>query len=508
MRKIIILVSILVFLPSLVIAGCTPGGNFLCCSSPSHCSDNTILKLDGNFQVADENNDGLFDPGENLKITFGTVLPSCVNSVDFLKIRVGLYDNDGNLLKNKTALYSTNGNGTNLIEYMAEIKVPEDLRTPRIQVELIANATAVHGSTAAKENVSEAFDSCVVETLKKANLEELPLNQATINDLKNTRDSETLPYVINTQEIYINRYLFTLNSGAGHPYWDFSAYDLAKCLYNWDKCMRSSTTECICCSSHLGGHYGVEANGEWRKFYTTSHGIKPYFKDLYYTGYKNYFNIFWSVSYELSVNKKLVVNCSLNDRQSCSSEHPSNIKGGCTIENPQYDFEKSNIVKCVVYNPENPVLNTTKVSEFKPIDFRTWLGIPFGQTFTIGLKTYIPIYIQNLGLLSDKYKINYEIISGPNFIFLELPNNSTESIKTNEINSLNLRVTLFSTNSVTIRFCANSTFHEQFCSYDNNIEQTCCQTVEIKGGLTSLPDITIMQIIQLLIISSIILLKI
>jgi hypothetical protein len=508
MNKIIILISILMFLPSVVYAGCTPGEGYLCC--PSHCPKYDILTLQGTLNVIDENNNGLFDPGEKLTVIFGTVLPSCSDSVDFLNVQIGLYDNtNGNLLRNKTALYSTNGVGSNDIEYVAEIRVPEDIDTPKIEIKLTAKATAVHGSTAAKDRtppVQEAFDSCVSEVLIQDNsLKELPLDQATIDYLKNTRDVHNLDHTINTEEIYINQYKFTLWAGSGHPFWDVSAYDLAKCLFNWEKCARRTNTECICCSN-IGGHYGVEARFEQSKIYSTSQ-IKPHFKSLYYTGDENYFNIFWSAAYDYPSNAKLAVTCTLNNQQSCNSEHLSGLNGGCTITNPTYNFKETNTLNCTAYNPRYPTLRSTNISEFRAVDFKIWSGISFGQAFTVGQLSTLPINIQNLGLLTDKYEVNSEILSGSETSYFELPNNYiTEEAKTNEIKTINAKLTLLSTNGVSIKFCANSTVHRPYCSYNNNEQEKCCQTIQIKGGLASLQDMTIMHVMLLLLISTFILL--
>lgn len=503
-KETFLLLTLLIFLPTIVTADCRPKDGFLCC--PSRCPMYEVNQLDGNLQVKDANNDGFFEPGEDLIVTFETVLPGCINSVDMLRVKLGLYDENNNLIKTKTALYSTIGHGNYLVEYVATLKVPLDIAASKIEVRLVANTTVLHASTAARKNAKEAFDSCVLKVLgSETKLEELPLNDTVINDLKNTKDSEKLPYTIDTEDIYINKNKFTLRSGAGFPYWIFSAYDLAKCLYNWENCMKRANTECICCSN-LGGYYGKEARGEWRKTYDTIL-FSPYITSLSYTGDENYFNIFWNATYEAKLRKKINVKCILNEQQSCEHSHLSGMNGSCSIINPQYNFKTDNVLKCIAYNPLYPKANSTNTSLFKAIDFQTFLGIKFGQSFIVGEANNVPVYVRNLGLLSDVYNITYEVFPNPNFLFVELPSYQTERTKTNEVKDVIAKVTLSGVaESINLKFCANSTTHPPYCSYNDNREQKCCQTVQINAGLASLQDITFKEILKLLLLASIILL--
>jgi hypothetical protein len=89
---------------------------------------------------------------------------------------------------------------------------------------------------------------------------------------------------------------------------------------------------------------------------------------------------------------------------------------------------------------------------------------------------------------------------------LELPANYIENVKTNEIKFINAKIILLTSNKVTVKFCVNSDSHPDFCSYSNNMEQKCCQTIEINGKTVALSDITALEILQLILISIAILL--
>jgi len=87
------------------------------------------------------------------------------------------------------------------------------------------------------------------------------------------------------------------------------------------------------------------------------------------------------------------------------------------------------------------LVSSAHALSFYPIRFSVWAG----EAILSDNSAEIPLYIQNLGLLSDSYSINTSTpkeYSGN--VMIETPSSETAKLKTNDVENVKLRMTISS----------------------------------------------------------------
>jgi len=78
---------------------------------------------------------------------------------------------------------------------------------------------------------------------------------------------------------------------------------------------------------------------------------------------------------------------------------------------------------------------------FYPIKFNIWTG----EAVLVDESVEIPVYVQNLGLLPDSYSIKVSVPEEySDQILIENPSSSTSELKTNDVDNINIRLSLYS----------------------------------------------------------------
>jgi hypothetical protein len=170
--------------------------------------------------------------------------------------------------------------------------------------------------------------------------------------------------------------------------------------------------------------------------------------------------------------------------------------GSCTVHIPPYDFTKLNNVSCFVYYTPSIFYNATYNISFNPVAFNAVAAL---GSLTVGTAIPLRVHVQNTGLLTDLYTVNFT--SASSYILFSDPNTNTGSldgIPTNESGYAQSDVTAqaaFGSQSVII-IQVNST-----------VSPSIGQTIPIylSAGLASLPDFTIFGIIQIIILAALVL---
>jgi len=102
------------------------------------------------------------------------------------------------------------------------------------------------------------------------------------------------------------------------------------------------------------------------------------------------------------------------------------------------------------------LLLTTSVNalSFNPIKFNVWAG----EIVLSGNSAEIPLYIQNTGLLTDSYSVRTSVPKEySDKVLIENPSLETNKLKTDDVNNINLRMTMFSSSAPVKIFVLSNT---------------------------------------------------
>jgi hypothetical protein len=221
----------------------------------------------------------------------------------------------------------------------------------------------------------------------------------------------------------------------------------------------------------------------------------PSFRTHSYTAFVNYFNIFWDAAYQnsCSPNRDLSVMCYLNDKYNNPSKpYPYTRmpgEGMSTIEDPQYYFGKlatgnPNNISCKIYDTSRDRIYSWSNESFYPIAFSTAVT---PLTVTLGKSFNLPIYVQNLGLLSDNYTVQIKSYQS-GAVSIEFAGGTLGPLKTNETSKTTARLKVLSTSATTLNITVISSTSGISVSRD----------IPIRSGMASLSEFDWIGIIQIL----------
>jgi hypothetical protein len=247
------------------------------------------------------------------------------------------------------------------------------------------------------------------------------------------------------------------------------------------------------------------------------------FQDFQLSGNLDFLRIYWNTSYigeELyQIGVKCYLNCQPVDEK-CVEEHweynctylgPPG-PGVCSIQPVEfgylYPLDADNFVVCIFYNPIQPSVEyklqdgTYPEKVFKPIDFILFLSQNF--TVTVGQQFSMPINVKNVGIFTDSYNIN---VTGIPENLVDIAN-ETANVTIGPLTGKSFgnfpetfssiaKIFVKSTeSSINIIVTANSTT-------DNAIYRR--QFLQIRAGVSSLPDFGLLGIIQIILLAAAIL---
>jgi hypothetical protein len=251
----------------------------------------------------------------------------------------------------------------------------------------------------------------------------------------------------------------------------------------------------------------------------------------------NYLNIRWNARYYTEEERDIGVWCYLNcpnvsspiqvnckDYQNCTYLGPTG-EHSCSISFPNYLFTQINNVTCKFYDPENPEI------EYLPYPNRTFYPIKFDlsaepATITLGEPFTLSINVKSFGLLISNFTVNTSLIPSPEAppVIIENPLASTESIVYGQTGSVFPKITFLATGKATFEIYSKSNI-EPVPNFDTScnlredcqffdlgygydcIDQRCWARYElqINAGKKSLSEFEIFGFIQILLITTILL---
>lgn len=266
--------------------------------------------------------------------------------------------------------------------------------------------------------------------------------------------------------------------------------------------------------------------------------VEPPPPEVDYTGMKSilalqgthaYLIIRWNAYYSPPKEKSIQVDCFLNCEnlpgpgedlveackgiQNCSYLGPTGEKG-CTIENPEYEYTKTNTVACRFLDPEwgsvyvDPQTgNEYVLREFDVIKFFISLQpvkVTVGEAFTF------PIQVVNFGLLESAYGVNITTLQ-PN-VLISKPQAITEEISYGEVAAAYPEIRFLVEQKAKFDILVNSTadrfecFNDAQCSHFAEdavkakcVNHACHKHIElaIDSGHASLSDFAAWQLFLL-----------
>lgn len=160
--------------------------------------------------------------------------------------------------------------------------------------------------------------------------------------------------------------------------------------------------------------------------------------------------------------------------------------------------------------------------QFYPVKYNFWTS---GSSLTVGKSIDMPIYVQNLGLLSDSYNVTAAYSGGgnnPNIIKIDNAVSQTEQLSNLQIGKTSARLSLQSSTSgsITLRVyvmsITDSTYNPKStcssspdCNYLGTdsfcFSGKCARFTDVIliTGMTSLPDFGWLGLLQIILIASI-----
>jgi hypothetical protein len=220
-------------------------------------------------------------------------------------------------------------------------------------------------------------------------------------------------------------------------------------------------------------------------------------------GTQTSFSAFWSVQQTGSQEPLTGVSCTFyNGTLTPTDCLPKPFiqgsgSGSCSVQNPNYDYTKLNSVSCFVYYTTDPSTNATYNISFYPLAFNISAGL---GSLTVGRPIPLRVNVQNTGLLTDNYTVN--MTSSSSYIFISHQLTSTGFLQGSPTYEYG-----YSVSDVTA-LASIETQTKIYISVCSTIKPSICQTlppITLTAGLASLPDFTILGIVQIVILAALIL---
>lgn len=260
-------------------------------------------------------------------------------------------------------------------------------------------------------------------------------------------------------------------------------------------------------------------------------------QNLALDGDLSYLNIKWNAYYSDYIDRSIGVSCYINcpnpgddiDNNCAAYRNSTNYcnytaitgYGFCTIVNPNYLYNnKLNNVTCSFFNPAIPnvkflpYLNRT----FYPIKFEIFTAS--NGTVTVGQPLVIGLNVISRGLIPTNFTSNVTIMPNQKGQILGSVENavsSTPQLRYNQIGKLNPKVTFFSSDKTNVKVLTRAVVDPVICYSDGNcgtdsecVDNRCWKKniIPFNADRASLPDFTLLGFMQIMLLSSLIVLLI
>ncbi|HLC39284.1 MAG TPA: hypothetical protein VJJ76_00185 [archaeon] len=235
-------------------------------------------------------------------------------------------------------------------------------------------------------------------------------------------------------------------------------------------------------------------------------------------GNLDYMRVYWNASYLSGTVQTVGVRCYINCNpletscdgwQNCTYEG-SPGPGVCSVQPVSYNYplDSGNLAVCVFYNPANPTVEYKKTDgtypnrTFKPLDFSLFISPNF--TVTVGKEFSMQINVKNNGVFTDYYNltvnpqpVNLVAIDPQTQVtsFGPLTGNSYGNFPETFASIAKMRV-LSTVSAINIQVIANS-------STNGTVFRE--QVVQIRAGVSSLPDFGFFGLMQIIIVAAVVL---
>lgn len=228
------------------------------------------------------------------------------------------------------------------------------------------------------------------------------------------------------------------------------------------------------------------------------------FQFLPFIGNTSYLNVLWIAQQTGPSLPTIGINCTftgLSDADCVPKPFvQSSGYGNCVVFNPPYDYYNLNKVSCLVYSVQNPAVRAIFNTSFYPIAFIANTSLS-SSSITVGDQIQLLIYVQNIGLFLDNYTVN--ITSPASYVYISNPLTSTGLVTGNPFNQ-----SAYTSTSIAALAALNP--NQQitlFAIINSTVKPVIGQVIPIvfSTGLASLPDFTILGIIQIIILAVLIL---
>ncbi len=229
------------------------------------------------------------------------------------------------------------------------------------------------------------------------------------------------------------------------------------------------------------------------------------FQYLPLIGNTSYLNVLWSVQQLGPSQPTIGVNCTYTGTTVVDCIPKPFIQGSgygsCVVLDPPYDYYHLNKVSCFVYAVQNPVFNGTFNTLFYPVAFTANTSLS-SSLITVGSQIQLRISVRNIGLFLDNYTVN--ISSPASYVYVSNPLASTGLVSGNPFNQ-----SAFTSTSVAALAALDPNQQITMFAFVNSTAKPPLGMVipiVFKTGFASLPDFTILGIIQIIVLAALILL--
>jgi hypothetical protein len=220
----------------------------------------------------------------------------------------------------------------------------------------------------------------------------------------------------------------------------------------------------------------------------------------------------WNVTYNPPVKRNVSVECVLNcDLQSedCSAAeaclpYPSTLPagqfGGCAVANPTFLPKKiygnDEFFTCKMYDPVYPQYTFYQKVVYSSLDFSFAVS---GVSASVGDSFNLPIEITNRGLVSDTYHVTAVPLAGSApYVSIDNGDVYTEVATKNETVVAYPKVTMLVATPIHLGITITSVRDPRLSEY---------REIQLNGAVASMPDISLAGIVQIIFLTTVLLLS-
>ncbi len=249
----------------------------------------------------------------------------------------------------------------------------------------------------------------------------------------------------------------------------------------------------------------------------------------------DYLRVGWNAAYVDNAERNIGARCYLNCPNpgndidaNCAAFQKCEYVGlvgprSCLISNPKYELKlppmETNTVTCKFYDPLNPSV------PFKPYPKRTFRPIDYSLsvspiTATVGDQFSFPLSVVSVGLLASAYTFSVTELSEPNSLTIDRTIGNTENLDYGVAGRFTPKMISLFAKVTNLEILANANSDPVACSIDADCsylgDGKCVVSqgtgrcwkkldIQLKAGNASLPDFDIFGFLQIMVLSTVVL---